>query len=130
VGLYGPTCATINPKWRHTFRASWNAPWDLLLSAQWRYIGSAELETNTSDETLTNGRTDTFEGELKSVSYLDLAVIWKARKYLSIRAGVNNVFDKDPQIVDSAIVGVGLPNAYPTYDFIGRALFVGFTANF
>jgi iron complex outermembrane receptor protein len=130
VGLYGPTCATVNPEWRHNLRVSWNAPWNLLLSAQWRYIGSAELETNTNDETLTNGNIDTFEGKLKAVSYLDLAAIWKVRNYLSVRAGVNNIFDKDPQIVDSAIVGVGLPNAYPTYDFIGRALFVGFTATF
>ena len=43
---------------------------------------------------------------------------------------MNNVFDKDPQIINSAIVGTGLPNAYPTYDFLGRQMFVGFTANF
>jgi outer membrane receptor protein involved in Fe transport len=130
VGLYGPTCATINPDWRHTLRVSWNTPWNLLLSTQWRYIGSAELETNTTDETLTNGRIDTFEGKLKAVSYLDLSMIWKVRNYFSVRAGVNNIFDKDPQIVDSAVVGVGLPNAYPTYDFLGRVMFIGFTANF
>ena len=43
---------------------------------------------------------------------------------------MNNVFDKDPQILNSAIAGTGLPNAYPTYDFLGRAMFVRFTANF
>lgn len=130
VGLYGPTCATLNPKWRHTLRSSWQTPWNLLVSAQWRYIGSVALETNTADPTLTNGRKDTFEGKLKAVSYLDLSAIWNIRPGFSVRAGVNNVFDKDPQIVNSAIVGTGLPNAYPTYDFLGRAMFVGFTANF
>ncbi|WP_372786250.1 TonB-dependent receptor domain-containing protein [Phenylobacterium sp.] len=130
AGLYGATCQTVNPKWRHTLRASWQAPWDLLLSAQWRYIGKTTLDSNSSDPTLTNGAHDTFDGTLRAVSYLDLAGIWKVNKALSIRAGVNNVFDKDPQILNSAIVGTGLPNAYPTYDFLGRAMFVGFTANF
>ena len=130
VGLFGPTCAAPNPKWRHTLRVSWDAPHDLLLSANWRYIGSTEYERNTSDPTLTNGKHDSFDAKLAGVSYLDLSGIWKATSYLTIRAGVNNVFDKDPQILDSAIVAAGLPNAYPTYDFLGRQMFVGFTASF
>jgi iron complex outermembrane receptor protein len=130
AGLYGATCATVNPKWRHTLRASWESPWNLLLSAQWRYIGSTTLESNTDDPTLTNGVHDTFEGKLKAVNYLDLSGIWTVTHGFEIRAGINNIFDKDPQIVDSAIVGTGLPNAYPTYDFLGRAMFVGFTAKF
>ena len=130
AGLYGPTCQTVNPKWRHTLRASWTMPWNLLLSAQWRYIGKTKLETNTADETLTNGRQDAFDAELKAVSYLDLSGLWTLRQGFQVRAGVNNVFDKDPQIINSSIVGTGLPNAYPTYDFLGRTIFVGFTANF
>jgi len=130
AGLFGPTCQTVNPEWRHTLRTTWKTPWDLLVSAQWRYIGSTELETNTSDPTLTNGRIDTFDAKLKAVSYLDLAVIWDARKWFQVRAGINNIFDKDPQILNSAIVGTGLPNAYPTYDFLGREMFIGFTSRF
>jgi len=130
AGLFGGTCQTVNPKWRHTLRGSWQTPWNVLLSAQWRYIGKVDLESNTSDPTLTNGRQDTFDATLHAVSYLDLSGIWKVNKAFQIRAGVNNVFDKDPQIINSAIVGTGLPNAYPTYDFLGRAMFVGFTANF
>jgi outer membrane receptor protein involved in Fe transport len=130
VGLYGPTCAVVSPKWRHTLRASWQTPWNLLASAQWRYIGSTDLELNTNDPTLGNGRQDSFDAKLKAVSYLDLAGIWDVRDGFEVRFGVNNVFDKDPQILNSAIVGTGLPNAYPTYDFLGRTMFVGFTANF
>jgi len=130
AGLFGPTCQTVNPKWRHTFRATWKTPWDVLVSAQWRYIGSADLELNTNDPTLGNGRIDTFDAKLDAVSYLDLAVIWDIRKWFQVRAGVNNIFDKDPQIINSSIVGTGLPNAYPTYDFLGRQLFVGFTSRF
>jgi iron complex outermembrane recepter protein len=130
AGLFGPTCQTVNPNWRHTLRTSWQTPWDVLLSAQWRYIGAADYEKNTSDPTLGNGRIDKLNARLDAVSYLDLSGIWNVKSGFSVRAGINNVFDKDPQIIDSAIVGVGLPNAYPTYDFLGRTMFVGFTANF
>jgi outer membrane receptor protein involved in Fe transport len=130
AGLYGPTCQTVNPNWRHTLRTTWKTPWNVLASLQWRYIGSTDLETNTNDETLTNGRIDTFDATLHAVSYIDLAVIWDVRKWLEVRAGVNNLFDKDPQIINSSIVGTGLPNAYPTYDFLGREIFVGFTTRF
>jgi len=130
AGLFGPTCQTVNPKWRHTLRTSWQTPWNLLLSAQWRYIGKVSLETNTSDPTLTNGKQDSFDGTLRAVSYLDLSGIWKINQTFQVRAGINNVFDKDPQILNSAVVGTGLPNAYPTYDFLGRQMFIGFTANF
>ena len=46
------------------------------------------------------------------------------------RLGVNNVLDQDPPLVNSRIVGTGLPNAYPTYDLLGRQMFMGVTANF
>jgi len=130
TGLFGPTCATVNPKWRHTLRVSWKAPWSLLLSAQWRYIGGADYEKNSSEPGLGNGGHETFDAHLRSVNYLDLSAIWRVREYFSIRAGVNNVLDQDPQIVDSGIVSAGLPNAYPTYDFLGRQIFVGFSAHF
>ncbi len=130
AGLFGPTCQTVNPNWRHNLRVSWQTPWPLLLSAQWRYIGATKLETNTNDQTLSNGAFDAFDAKLKSVNYFDLSGIWTVRNGLTIRAGVNNILDQDPQILNAAIVGTGLPNAYPTYDFLGRQIFVAFTANF
>ena len=130
AGLFGPTCQTVNPKWRHTLRASWQTPWDLLLSAQWRYIGKVKLESNTDDETLSSGTFDQFDAKMGARSYFDLSGIWNVRTGFAVRAGINNVFDKDPPIIDSAIAGTGLPNAYPTYDLVGRQMFIGFTANF
>jgi outer membrane receptor protein involved in Fe transport len=130
AGLFGPTCQTVAPKWRHSLRTSWQTPWDVLLSANWRYFGGTDYEKNTNDPTLSNGKHDSFDAHLKAVSYLDLSGIWNVRQGLAIRAGINNVFDKDPQVLDSAIVGVGLPNSYPSYDLLGRSMFVGLTANF
>src|SRR5262249_40425597 len=41
AGLFGVTCDNgAHPTWRHQMRVSWDTPWHLLLSAQWRFIGS------------------------------------------------------------------------------------------
>jgi outer membrane receptor protein involved in Fe transport len=102
----------------------------VLLSANWRYIGGVKLETNTSDVTLTNGKTDTFEGKLPSASYFDLTGSWDIKPDISLRLGINNVTDKSPPLVSSLIAGTGSPNTYEVYDLLGRVVFVGFTAKF
>jgi iron complex outermembrane receptor protein len=130
AGLFGPQCQTVNPRWRHTFRASWETPWDVLLSAAWRYYGGAKLETNTNEPTIGQGTVDPFNHTLPDRHYFDLSMVWSPNQVLSLRLGVNNVFDKDPPIVNSLIAGTGLPNTYPTYDLLGRRIFVGLTARF
>ena len=130
VGLYGATCLTINPRWRHNLRFTWQSPWNVQLSALWRYIGPVDLDSNTSDPTLGNGKYRALNARLPSISYLDLSGVWEVNRHLELRAGVNNVLDKDPPIVTQDIVPSGSPNAYPTYDTLGRQLFVAFTATF
>ena len=65
-----------------------------------------------------------------SVSYLDLSAIWTLNKNLELRAGVNNVLDRDPPVVPAEIAGTGSGNVFPNYDTLGREMFVGFTARF
>lgn len=130
AGLYGPQCATITPHWRHQFRVTWAAPHDVQVSAAWRYIGGTTLETDTNEPIIGQNSHDPFNHTIPAVSYLDLAANWNINEKLSLRAGINNIFDKDPPIINSAIVGSGEPNAYPTYDFLGRHMFVGLTARF
>ena len=127
VGLYGATCV-LTPRWRHTMRVGWETPWDVLVSANWRYFGSVQLDSNSAQPTLTQTPFDTsFDARLPSVSYLDLSAIWTVRHGLEVRAGVNNVLDKDPPLVSSLITGTGAPNTYPTYDLLGRVLYMGVT---
>lgn len=131
AGLYGTQCQTLNPEWRHNIRVTWNAPRDVQLSAQWRYIGKVKLE-ELSDQPLigTNtGGTD-FNGKISAESYLDLAANWNVNEKLAVRAGVNNVTDNDPPVVRAAISGTGAPNSYPAYDYLGRHFFAAFTARF
>jgi outer membrane receptor protein involved in Fe transport len=130
AGLFGATCISLTPRWRHNLRATWITPWKWEFSAQWRYIGSMSLDSNTSDPTLSNGVYDAFDARLPAVSYLDLNLSWAVLEQLELRAGVNNLFDKDPPIVSSNVAASGAANSFPTYDQLGRELYVAFTAKF
>jgi len=136
AGLFGPDCNTnsVNPRWRHTLRASWQTPWSkLLLSANWRFIGATTLDNNSNNPALhfaEFGEYDYIDARIPNYSYLDLAMQWPVWRNIEVRAGVNNVLDKDPPVISQELTQVGTPNSYPTYDLLGRNLFVAFTAKF
>jgi outer membrane receptor protein involved in Fe transport len=140
AGLYGGICATVDPRWRHNLRTTWSMPWNLELAATWRFIGKVSLDNNDPNPLLyghsyrnrhTGGPAfNYFQARLPNFSYLDLAATWHAYKGIDIRAGINNVLDKDPPLVTSEITGSGANNTYETYDTLGRQLFVAFTAKF
>ena len=131
AGLFGPACTSIYPKWRHTAHVNWVLPWaSATVSVAWRYVGGATYENDTNQPTIGKGTTTAFDHTLPAVSYFDVSGQWRVNDNFSIRAGVNNIFDKDPPIIPNAIVGGALPNTYTTYDLLGRRLFVGLTANF
>ena len=129
-GLYGSKCQTVNPTWRHTFRVSWNTPWNILASLQWRYIGDVGLDTNTSQPIITNKKQNLFNATLPAVNYIDLSASWRINTNLTVRAGVNNVIDQDPPLVSADISGTGTPNSYPTYDLLGRQFFLSATIRY
>ena len=132
AGLFGPTCGnTVNPKWRHTLRVSWTTPWTgVTLSGNWRFIGHTIYENDSSEPIIGGSTPNPYNHKVGAVSYFDLAGLWRVNDMFSVRGGINNLFDKDPPLMASAIVGTGLPNTYPTYDLLGRKLFIGVTANF
>jgi outer membrane receptor protein involved in Fe transport len=133
AGLFGTTCQTVNPHWHHIFRTTWDTPWNVAASLTWRYIGSASQDNNSSDPTLqfsTWGAYDFFNARIPAFNYLDLEATWNVNKVLQIRAGANNILDKDPPVLNSEIVAGGAANTYSIYDLFGRQLFVAFTAKF
>jgi iron complex outermembrane recepter protein len=65
-----------------------------------------------------------------SYSYLDLSTTWSVGKVLTFRAGINNVLDKDPPLINTVLVPGGQANTNDVYDLFGRQLFVAFTARF
>ena len=133
AGLFGFTCETVNPRWHHFFRTTWETPWDVSASLTWRYIGAVSQDNDSSDPTLhfsTFGGYDHFNARIPAYSYLDLEATWNVNKIVQIRAGANNVLDKDPPLVNTDIVAGGAANTYSTYDLFGRQLFLAFTAKF
>ena len=140
AGLYGVTCGTPSPKWRHQLRVSWNAPWqNLVLSANWRYLAGTSLDFNTSQPDLQNGSYKDpvpTDAHIPAYSYFDVAFTFKVKDRYTFRGGVNNVFSKTPPLLDANSFGISAPpfgngNTYPqVFDPLGRVLFLGVTADF
>jgi iron complex outermembrane receptor protein len=145
AGYYGSICATLggtqtpNPKWRHKARMTWNTPfpYDLALSAQWRFFSDVDLDKTSNDPRLQTTPAKLLaqhtDLHLGSRSYLDLLASFTIKENYSFRVGVNNVLDKDPPLNGNVNCPTGgcNQNIWPgVYDGLGRYLFVGLTANF
>ncbi len=131
AGLFGPNCTSMFPKWRSTAHVAWTTPWvNATISMAWRYVGEVKYENDTNEPSIGKGTTNAFSHVLSAQNYFDLSGLWHVNDKVTFRAGVNNIFDKQPPILANAIVGGALPNTYTTYDLLGRRLFVGITANF
>jgi outer membrane receptor protein involved in Fe transport len=132
----------VNPAWRHNLRISWETPWDVLFSMQWRFIGPTTFDNNSTNPLLQGAEEsgsnlsapyfDAYNSHIPGYSYLDLTAVWNVTRQLELRAGAQNVLDKDPPLIPSLdITASGGPgNTYNTYDLLGRQLFVAFTAKF
>jgi iron complex outermembrane receptor protein len=141
AGFFGVTCnntaatgSVPTPKWRHRAKVTWNTPWDVSATLTWRYIGSTKFDGNSTNPFLTNGIVDTIDAKLKAINYIDLSASYKVRTGLTLRAGVNNLFDQDPPRGDSVNTGAfggGNGNTFPqTYDTLGRNIFMSVSAEF
>jgi iron complex outermembrane recepter protein len=135
AGLWGSTCQTVNPRWRHTLRTTWVTPWNVDASIAWRFIGKVGQDNNDPNPLLFgatySGGFDFFDQQLPNVSYFDVAATWHVQKWLDVRAGIDNLFDRDPPIITNpSLQGGGEANTFATYDLLGRQVYVAFTAKF
>jgi outer membrane receptor protein involved in Fe transport len=150
AGLYGAQCngrpgSNIpNPKWRHKARLTWNTPleygdWlhDVAFGIQWRHYDSVKLDTTDDDPILNNtatGAQPATDLKLATRDYFDILTTWKVKDGFSFRAGINNIFDKDPPLVGQVNCTPNAScsgNAYSqVYDVLGRYIFIGLTADF
>ncbi len=130
-GLFGYTCGQPTPEWRHVARLSWMTPTDTTVSLSWRHMGGTKLSSLTDNPLLSADRT-VVNSKIGAYNYFDLSLTQAIDKRFTLRAGVNNMFDKDPPVLDSGLLqSFGNGNTYPgVYDALGRTIFVGFTANF
>lgn len=130
TGLYGPTCGTPLPEWRHKARVTWTTPWAMDLALTWRHLDSVALDRSSSHPQLT-GTVREVDRTLGAQDYLDISGSWTLAKNLTLSGGVNNVFDRDPPVSAQVGAGFGNGNTYPqVYDAMGRRVFLGLTAKF
>jgi iron complex outermembrane receptor protein len=143
AGFYGPTCSSSvsgagTPvfRWRHRFTTTWSTPWSGLdVTAAWRFYDSVKFEGLSSNPnlmtpggaTIANGGISNTDAVLSSRSYFDLTAALKIADKVTLRLGVNNLFDKNPPLV-GATYGPGPPtvngNTFPgVYDALGRYIF-------
>ncbi|MFT4077080.1 MAG: TonB-dependent receptor [Asticcacaulis sp.] len=136
TGLYGGTCGQPSPKWRHNLRTTWTPGWASVwaptsISLNWRYFGETDLATNTDDQYLT-GTKSTLNAKIEAYNYFDLAATKDLPHGLVLRAGINNLFDKDPPAIAAGLLFEnGNGNTFPsTYDPLGRMFFIGISSAF
>jgi outer membrane receptor protein involved in Fe transport len=129
-GLYGSTCGTPLPEWRHRLRGTWMTPWNTDLSLTWRHFDKVKIDTSSSNPLLAGAFTPV-NAELGERDYIDLAASWSVTKQFTVWGGVNNVFDKDPPLSSAVGAGFGNGNTYPqVYDALGRKLFISLQYRF
>ena len=132
-GYYGYTCGQPSPEWRHVARATWMPGGGTNLSLSWRHMGSTKLSTLSSNPYLSEaGATSEVNAKIKAYDYFDLSLVQAIGDGLTLRAGVNNIFDLDPPAIAAGILSsFGNGNTYPgVYDALGRTIFVGATVEF
>jgi iron complex outermembrane recepter protein len=150
AGYYGATCSSSTTgagtpifHWRNRFSTTWLAPWSgLSLTASWRFMSAVKLEALSPNPnigaaagaTIANGGISNTDAYLSSRNYLDLSAAMKVGDKVTVRVGVQNVFDKDPPLIGTTDIPgppAGNGNTFPaTYDSLGRFIFGQVTAQF
>jgi outer membrane receptor protein involved in Fe transport len=105
AGLFGDPCG-MQPRWKHTARATWDAPHGIALSLQWRRIGGVKLAALDPRFNMTDDVSPPY-AKLRSQDYFDVATVFRVGKDFELRLGVNNVLDRQPPLVISNAGGAG-----------------------
>ena len=132
AGLFGAPCG-MQPRWKHTARATLETFQGPSLSFQWRHLGAVKLAAldpkfNLVDD-VSAGHT-----KLRAHDYFDFTTAFRPRKAFELRFGVNNLLDRRPPLVVSNTAAGDGPfngNTYPEwYDPLGRFIYAAIAVNF
>jgi iron complex outermembrane receptor protein len=137
TGLYGPTCTGEGPtspipKWRHKLRTTWEVFKGFEVSVNWRHLGSLSSEQTSSNPHLATGTAYPVDSQVPAYDYVDFDTGFDLGSHVSLRLGVNNLFDRQAPIVgfnaNPLLVNGNMLSS--VYDTFGRYLFVGLTARY
>ncbi len=112
ASYFGAGLGTSYPEWKATVTTSWMVG-DFAFTARGRFIG--EMDNRLAVEF----PGETFTGP-DSMWYWDVAGDWAMTDNVSLRVGVNNLFDEDPQVYAPNVQSGTDPS---TYDVVGRRVF-------
>lgn len=124
AGFFSVSCRTPQPEYRHRLLTTWRTPWNIDLSATWRYFGEVQNANvfgpgGTPTENIIDDRLD-------AANYLDLAAQWYVHENVILRAGVQNLLGRDPELQTVVGAAPGNGNTFPgTYDPTGQFIFLG-----
>ena len=130
VGLWGPQCGEPEPRFKSNLRVTWSdADDEFAVSVKWRHLSDVQFEQNDPAHGVIFSNTPTLQ--IPEFDYIDLSGTWNVTDQLQLRAGVRNLFGKNPPVTDnnSAPASSINGNTFPgTYDALGRVVFIGATA--
>jgi iron complex outermembrane receptor protein len=117
AGTIGATTGSASPEWKVNLITAYD--WEnLRVQLTGRYIDSmVHANTVTGGSPVTNTGVD-------AVTYWDLMGSYQLTPRFSIRAGVNNMFDQEPELYTPNVQANTDPS---TYDVLGRRYFLGLT---
>ena len=129
AGLVGNTCTDPGAEFKWVQTTNWlMGPWAVQL--RWQFIDSLEQDAIVLDG---QPASDFALPKIPSFSYFDLAAKYELGDHWTVRAGVNNLLDKQPPVTGNDFGGTlqNSGNTFPaTYDPIGRSFFVGVNTRF
>jgi len=129
VGTVGFICGEPIPRLRVNGRFTYAPNSDLSISGRVRYVSAVTRDVDVFSGTVA----DPVAHRIGAQAYFDLSGEWSPKENLTFRAGVLNVFDKQPPIVPNSVAAAnnrGLSNTFlGTYD-LGRQFFIGITAKY
>jgi len=112
TGTIDSTFGNTFPEWKALTSVTW-ASGPFSVGARWRRVGEITV-INTTEV-------------LPSIDYFDLNGSWSINDTVSLRGGVNNLTDEQPNVF---VPGVQANTDPSTYDVLGRRYYVGLTAKF
>ena len=132
AGLFGDSCGTPLPKWRHKLRATVAVNKYISISPAWRHFSGVTNDVDSTNPLLGNGPGtavgNAVTPRIKQVNYFDLSLQASIQKY-SFRIGAQNLLDKSPPITPG-YSNNGSNTFAQVYDSLGRYLYASATLDF
>lgn len=129
VGTVGEICLRPTPKLQWMQVTTWTYG-PAAVQLRWRHIDKLTNDTVARGE---NPPSAFMVPEIDSFDYFDLSGSFNVTEAITVRAGIQNLFDKQPPVVGNDYGGTAenSGNTFPaTYDPLGRSFFLSATTRF